>query len=221
MASLQSLYSISVEIIKDLSGGVYTTDSKYSVREVEEKVRQARAFFIQDYFIKSKLRTIDPNWLQSYTPTYTPSIQDNAKQYVKFSVPAILTLPKNAGFFWVGSPTDISRDFDIVSDIGSASNLQKHRYTKLTNDRTSSVVYDNGYIYVYGASRNIRSIVVKAVWEDPLDIPLFDERNSEYPVSGHMIPLIKDMVKKELGYVPQTPADQVNDGRASMEPKHR
>ena len=213
MASKQSLVGIAQSIVKELTGGVFSQDGKYSQRHVMELVRQARAQAIDDYFTKSRMRSVDPNWLQTYTPTYDPAIQDNSKLYMKWVVPAILSLPKGAGVFWVGGVNDVNRDYDGVENRGMASNYQKHRHTKMTNDRTTTAVYESGYLYVYGASRSSRAIQVQAVWDDPMDLPDFDEENSEYPITATLIPMVKDLVKKELGFVPQVRPDYVNDGK--------
>lgn len=213
MSSLQSLKAISDDIRKDISGGRLSTDSPYSERQVMEKIRQNRNIAIQDFWRKGRYKEFDQNWLQEYTPTYDRTIQDVTLPYTKYVCPRILKLDKGAGLFWAGK-TDKYSKFRIYANMSELGNYNEHNLTKAINDKYNGVVYDNGYLYVFGTPQN-RRLMVRAVFEEPQDITAFDAETTEYPVSGWMIPVIKDMVKKELGIAMQVPVDQINDGADS------
>lgn len=91
---------------------------------------------------------------------------------------------------------------------------------KETANTTKAFLYDS-YIYLINPPNLIEQGTIRGVFEDPRDAanyancsgtPCWDD-NSEFPISAHMLPTLKELVVKDLTMLMGTPKDDKGDER--------
>ena len=112
-------------------------------------------------------------------------------------------------------------DKSVSYQITSPTQARWSKYNKYTGNTTKAYLQSNSnYLYLINAPKGIELINIQGVFEDPEDIKNFNNCNgtacfskdSEYPISGHMIPVITELIMtKELKVLATTPTDVSNN----------
>ena len=101
------------------------------------------------------------------------------------------------------------------------SGISKH--TK----NTTRAFFHNGYVYIINAPVGIKKISISLVAEDPREAGQFANcsgnpcytNDDSFPISNHMLPLLKDLVLKDLKIMVSVPSDQRGNESQKTQPQ--
>ena len=203
---------IADRLIRSVSGGTNPVDNKYEPEYVEALVPQIWANAIRiDYNGDGRRggnRRLNYAWSLDFQPTYDATIQVTGVEYLLFACP---------------KPMLISRFLDGLVYVGQ--NLQAKTWTKFTsredianayarnffkNGKDIGYFHNGTYLEVYG-NKNLRSMDIRIIPDNPADVPTFNLETSEYPCDEALMSLMTDLFKADQNININKPADSVFD----------
>jgi hypothetical protein len=216
------------EIIYNLKnlyrGGLTSDDDTISNRQIMFIFNYYRAKLIREDLNKG--RTIDRSIIQNLgcvpvecvDASECCDIIDSGTTIVRTvdPIPEFVELYDKNLLTFVGT-VDKLKSFQITSE----AQVRWSRYNKYTGKTTKAFMRDNGnYLYIVNAPKGIELINIQGVFENPEEAekfnhcdgtPCFDKDN-EYPISSHMLPIINELIMtKELKGLVTTPTDETNN----------
>jgi hypothetical protein len=197
------------QVIRLVSGGTFTDDTRYDPLDIEAKIHYARANVIQQFFTKNK--RISGEWLQTYNAVYDANLQGNI-DFVKFAVPSGIPLDiYRDGFIYVGDKNG-NIAYRRVNNRAELANYNLHRITRISSDRPK-FIYSEGYIEVYGNSM-IKELRIDGVFANPTELPTYNQDIDNYPLSEDLISQVKDfLLKTALSVEQQKQPDLIPDSK--------
>jgi len=204
------LTNLKSQVIRMVSGGIESADTKYDFSDIEDNIHYGRAFVIaQDFQTKKRIAS---SWLQPYIATYSQDMQDSGAKFIRFKVPDVIQLDNyRDGFIYVGG-LNSNIAYRRVNNRAEMANYNNNRITKQTN-RVTKFLYEDGYIEIYG-DNEIRKLRIDGIWQRPTEIPGFNQDVDQYPLGENLVSVLKDyLLKTTLIPEQQKWPDQIADGR--------
>ncbi len=130
----------------------------------------------------------------------------------KFKIPPTLELNYGNAVLEVTSPDLMTKEFSFVP-----FNQFRFSGSGLFNTKSLFVAIRDGYWYVkYGkdnvSPNTIKNIVIRAIFQNPTEVPDYDIDTSNYPINRHILDFMKEMIiKSNLQIILSTPSDETND----------
>lgn len=105
------------------------------------------------------------------------------------------------------------------------SKLEYSGVSKWTKNSTKWFLKD-GYIYIINPPQ-VQKISVTGVFENPSDLANYQncasqacwDTSSQYPISGHMLPTLKQLILEDLMRLKQAPSDEQGDESSKVQNK--
>lgn len=211
--------------LKNIYRGGQTSD--------DETVSDRQLIFIFDYrrakLIREDLnkgRTIDRQLVQDLgcvevecvDAAQCCDIADTGTSVVrtKLPIPKLVEVYERNLLLFVGS-VDKLESYQITDE----AQVRWSKYNKYTAKTTKAFMRSNdNFLYLVNAPKGIEVINIQGVFEDPEAVSKFNhctgqpcfDKDSEYPISAHMIPIINELIMaKELRGLVTTPTDETNN----------
>jgi len=196
------------QVIRLVSGGILTDETRYDFLDIEAKIHYARANVIQNFFAKTK--RISGEWLQTYNATYDLASQES-NEFVRFVVPRTIPLDVfRDGFVYVGDTTG-NVAYRRINNRAELANFNLHRITKIKSD-IPKFIYSEGVIEVYGNNAMTKELRIDGIFANPTELPLYNQDIDNYPLSEDLISAVKDfLLKTSLGVEQQKKPDVISD----------
>lgn len=207
------LDAIVEQVIRAISGGIDTADSRFDGSYIEDKIHEYRILqLIASYNgtrYQAKNRFIHYSYYQNFDISRIERVQDVNVNYVKFPCP---------------SPANISDKVDGLTFVGNRS--KNYSWSKIQSpEQVSQLVklglmdtndigyfYDGQFLRLYG-NLDLENVHVEGVFQNPLDVPDFNPETDNYPMPDDAIPMMIEMMKRmEFNQMVQTVPDYIADG---------
>lgn len=225
-----TLSEIIFDLLNIVRGGVQSSTELISDRQVAFWISNTRNLLIQrDY---DKGRSISDNIIQDLGCIDVSKVDASACCGIKVNCNIVRTNVK------IPNPIETSQR-DLITRVGPIS-LVAPSYTfipyhrapwagngKYNQNSIFAFLHEN-YIYVMGKdTEKFKRINVQGVFEDPTKVSSFNTcagkacytNNSEYPISGKYIEILKEMIlKTNFKLIVTSPTDISGDTKANPEP---
>jgi len=220
MATLNEITYSTLETVK--GSGRYSDDSQITIPHIEFIAINNRAFLIRND--QSKGRSLSDNIIQTLSCVPVTQIDvslcpcrvstDCTIMRTTNKIPRPLELHQKDLITKVSGVDVTSKGWSIIS----FSRASVAGTNKMTKDNTK-VFFHNGYIYLLNPPAGLKYISIDMVAEDPREAAMVSNcagepcytSDSRFPISNYMIPLLKEMILKELQIETQSPVDYKGD----------
>lgn len=202
-----TLSELRSQVVRLISGGVLTDDTRYDFSDIDAQIHYARANVIANFYAKTK--RVSGEWLQTFEATYNKDIQDS-NEFVRFAVPRGIPLDvMRDGFLYVGDTTG-NTSYRRVNSRAELANFNLHRITRINGER-AKFIYSEGEIQVYGNAM-IKELRIDGIFANPTEILTYNIDIDNYPISEDLISALKDFLLKtalsvEASKLPDTISD--------------
>lgn len=231
---MPTLNEIAYDCLNTIRAGVSSDDDTLSLRQLYFQIHNIRAKLIREDLNKG--RSLSQNLIQSLgcldvTPIDASvccgvTVDCNAFRSTE-RLPEPIELYQEDLITRVGSIIVGTRPFDIVP-------IDRIPYMGLTpfsgiNKQTYAAIQDR-YVYLFtpkGNKQLIKKISVSGIWANPTEAARFNScdgvacytEDSQYPISAHMIDLLKQMImQSSLKIAAQAPSDNTGDAKSDPKP---
>lgn len=225
-----TLNEISYDILSNLEGTTrISDDSDFSLEQISFKINTTRAFLIRQD--QAKGRSLSDNIMQ--TIPCMEVIKVNASECCGITSPCELYRTK----LQVPVPIEVYQKDLIVRVSGvditgpswnfvSLAHIPWAGVSKWTKGTTKWFVKDR-YIYILNPP-GVKKISVTGVFEDPRALenyptcsgnPCYSSDVNSYPISGYMLPTLKQLILEDLTRMKQMPEDYRGNEEAKVQPK--
>lgn len=216
---MQTLESLTEEIIAQVQGGVYTDETKFESFFIESIIHQTRSDLLKLQPVVSQL------WVNEYNPPYSVDLQEGDFCSIKIEVPTpIIFSAHGEGLIYVGG-IDGKTPFKRIGYLGDDSLAFQHPLTTPSEEDISYSISakdtDFNFVKVYG-NVSLENILVKVVAYNPTLIPTFRRDKDLYPITGDLITQMKAGVTNRLMVqMASTPSDTLGDTRDPLTDGYR
>jgi hypothetical protein len=205
------------QIIRKVSFGVDTDDSKFNRRALEAQVPQWRSQAILISYNGSRDRAankfLHSDLYQQESLTYNSQAQTTGADFIIFEGAAPLSLNSRAnGCVFVGE-----------HKTGTAfTQLKGPNYYNMAKDagllEPGKVYYEitSGTFKVWG-NLQLRRMYKNFIAADPMEVIDFDPETDKYPVSPDIFDILLKLAAQDLMPQQARAADKINDGAETME----
>lgn len=194
-------------VIIGVQGGIRTTESKFSPENILDNFWECRAVQIGSVYRKSG--RINPVWTQQYIPDFNKDLQDE-KDIIKFEIPAVVQLDEQAlGIMYIGS-IDCLNQYRVFRSRAEYASFRKHRVQR--ESTVPVVVYSDSIVEVHNTSLSKIALRMDSVFYNPTLLPTYNYEESEIPLDGENIGIVRQMVINTLlGKEASTPIKKKQD----------
>lgn len=226
MATLNEITYSTLEAAKGSSR--YSDDSQISITHIEFLAVNNRAFLIRQD--QSKGRSLSDNIIQTLPCVKVNQIDvslcpckvstDCTIMRTENTIPRPIELHQKDLIAKVSGVDISSRGWSIIS-FARASVAGINKFTK----ENTKVFYHGGYIYILNPPAGLQYISIDMVLEDPREAlavlncsgsPCYSS-DSRFPISNYMLPLLKEMILKDLQIETNVKIDYKGDERNKSE----
>lgn len=219
---MATLNEITFDILSTIKGSSrFSDDSTHTIEHIEFMICNIRAFLIRQDLNKG--RSLSDNIIQVLPCVDVTQIDvsecpcsvstDCTILRTTLQLPKSLELHQKDLITRVAGADVLGKGFSIIP-YSRASTAGLNRQTS----NSTKVFLHNRYLYLINPP-NLKKISVSIVAEDPRDAGVFSTcsgiacytNNSEFPISAHMIPTLKELVLKDLKIEIQVPQDTKGD----------
>lgn len=195
-----------------------------NVAESEHLSRTQVELWIKYYRALLIKRDIDKGYDldEAYISTIEPIHLDREENYPgKFTYVGDKELPSLIGFKYRPGVVAVRDMYGNLIQLGHQTKANLQKYRKATCNDYIAWVKGNR-IYVEGDSNQLEWISVDVILEDPTKESECYDPDSEYPIPGHMIPVVVQMIMEhELRMLVSMPSDETNDSHDDNQNKVR
>jgi len=205
------------EILTYQTSGNLTVGRSYTIMDLEKGVTDFRVSGSTINRIGHEFVATSPlcTWGKFGEVRYSEVIPTDKNVLLKTrsTIPPTIELNYGNAILEVTSPDLMSKEFSIVP-----FNQFRFSGNGLFNIKSLFVAIRDNYWYVkYGKDNitpnTIKNIVIRAIFQNPLEVPEYDILTSNYPINNHILDFMKEMiVKSNLQVILGTPSDEANDG---------
>ncbi len=180
-------------VIIAVSGGIRTTESKYSPENIIDNLWECRAVQVSNVY--KKTGRINPLWTQQCLPDFNQDLQDE-KDIVKYAIPPVVELDEFVlGFMYIGSK-DCLKQYRLFRSRAEYANALRHRVQK--ESTVPAVIYSDVILEVHNTKTNKIDLRTDSVFYRPTDLPMFNAELSDIPLDGENIAIVRQMVVNTL-----------------------
>jgi len=192
------------EIRNDLNSGMGYNDSRFDDEYLENKIHTARAALIAQRMMKVG-KFINDAWVQTLDISFVN--RDTDCDVVEFECPNVIsTGSENDGFVYVGHNNGlkpfprIRKGYSTLSQhsIFSQKKEMMWDYKHLEQNRMVLQFYNNN---------KLEYVMVRAMFNNPIEIPNFDKTIDHYPVDASLQREIVDFITADLIRKTQRPVE--------------
>ena len=219
---MPSLNELTFDTLSTIKGSTrFSDDSDHTIEHIEFIICNIRAFLIRQDLNKG--RSLSDNIIQTLPCI---DVQQIDVSECPCSINTDCTIMRTT--LQIPKPIELHQK-DLITRVAGADVLGKGLsiipYSRVStaglNRQTANstkVFLHNRYLYFINPP-NLRKISVSLVLEDPRDASTFNtcsgaicySNESEFPISAHMIPTLKELVLKDLKIEIQVPQDNRGD----------
>lgn len=181
-----------------VAAALSTDESRWSDEYIVSLINSARAEICKDYYFgdknRKKNRRINPLAVQKCYVSKDDDLQDN-DCLVKFPCPAFIGLGRYSdGVRFIGK-ADGTCAFDRARSRGQLANFNKHSVMSVTNEIGVVAMYDGTEKVweIYNDSM-IKEILVEGIFNDPREVPMYNQDMDEYPLNEDYIPELERLI---------------------------
>jgi hypothetical protein len=205
-------------------GGITSDDEDVSGRQLMFHFRNYRAKLVREDLGKG--RTLDRQLIQDLGCVEVEcvdaaeccEIADSGATVLrtKEPIPKLLELYNKNLLTFVGTVDKVT-----PYQVTTPTQARWSKFNKYTGKSTRAYLQSNSnYLYIINAPNGIELINIQGVFENPEEIKNYNNcdgttcfsKDSEYPISSHMIPVITELImSKELKVLASTPTDVSNN----------
>lgn len=202
------------KVVRLMEGGVQTTERRLDDGYVYAVINDARAAVLREDFMKTKRWSSDA--VQVFYPDYDINYQ-NSTFYTRFRIPTgfIQGNAANDGLVYFGSNGECVRDAQNFDRIKNRAELMDFMNNSRTDCfETPAILIEGLNVTVYSKENMVEDLYVVGVFDNPLAIPTYNLKKSEYPLSRDMSVRMYEIIEKgTMLRVFSKPADIVEDAR--------
>jgi hypothetical protein len=197
-------------LIRSVSGGVNTIDSKYEPEYVEALLPQLREQAIKLDFFGSRdraaTRRLDYALTQSTNVTKNVT-QNTSYDYITFTLPKPIALGyQNDGLVYVGQE-DNSVSFSKFMNREDVANAKMRG---MLNGEQIGYIHEGTKLLIFG-NNMLSEVNVRGIFYDPLVVPEFNWQTDDYPVTESILSLMVELFKSSQNVNINKPADNILD----------
>jgi hypothetical protein len=207
------LSEIVSEIKNDLNSGMNYNDSRWDDEYIEAKIHNARATLIGQYMMKLG-KFINDSWVQTLDLRFANREKDG--NIVTFECPDVISIDgQSDGFVYVGHVNGFKPFLRIRKGY---STLTRHSLFA----RKKDIMWDykhmeqnKALLYFYN-NNDLTYITVRALFNNPTQIPNFDKEVDHYPVDANLKREIIELVTADLMRKTQRPVEITNTSQTEI-----
>lgn len=215
---MASQNQIAYDILFNLEGtSRISDDSEIDIEQIYFKIDSTRAFLIRQD--QSKGRSLSDNIIQTLPCLEVQQVSASECCNINSSCTIMRTklrIPRPIELYQKDLITRVSGT-NILSSSWNYIPYAQVEYSGLSkwNKNSTKWFLKDGYIYIINPP-NLTTITVSGVFERPSDLATYKtcsnqacySPESEYPISAHMLPTLKQLILEDLMREKQMPSDQ-------------
>lgn len=190
-------------VIIGVSGGVRTTETKFSPENIQDNLWECRE--VQMQVVYKKTGRINPLWTSQYIPDFSKVLQDE-DNVLKFEIPPFAQLDDQVlGIMYAGSK-DCLNSYRVFRSRAEYASARKHRVQK--ESTVPVIIYSDSIVEVHNTKLSKIDLRLDSVFYNPTKLPTFNSELSDIPLDGDNLSIVRQMVIQTLlGAEAKTPAD--------------
>lgn len=211
MPQLHTLNSIIEDILLESRNNNISESDQLSRLQIEQWITEYRTLLIKRDIDRGKeinpmyMQEINGIQLEDVDASNSPLIQTGKKiKSTSITIPKTIDFNQFTGLLAV---TDIFGNIIQLISENRSKYIQNRKYT-------GSDIYayiKNSKLYFIGAT-DLEYVSIRGIFEDPRDIPGYEDMDSPYPIPASMLMELKELIfTKEIDIV--AISDSTNDGR--------
>lgn len=205
---MNSLNNIIDDIMLELRNSNIVESERISRIQMEQWIRNYRAYLIKQELDRKDIREIDPAYIQTISDIHLDeesNIYGDTWYVGDKELPSLINAKQKPGIVCVKDKVG------NLIQLGSQTKMNYQKYRKYTCGDYIAYLKGNK-IYVEGGSNVLEYIDVDVIAQDPAALVDCFDPDAPYPVPARMIPTIKDLIfSKELNIMKQMETDKTND----------
>lgn len=209
---MPNLRQVADILIRSVSGGVNTSDSKYDPEYVEALIPQLRekAMKIEYFGDRNNAGTgrLDYSWFQNVTVPVNDSQVEGA-DYIKFVFPKPVSLGRKVnGLVYIGQKLN-SVEFKQFLNRSDVANM---KIRGIFDGTVIGYIWESYNLVVFG-NNMLEEVDGWVIAANPQSVSGFNIEVDDYPVSDSLIRIMSDLFKIDQNVNIQKPADTVLNGQ--------
>lgn len=208
---MSTLREIVHRILSNIGGGNTTDETRFDELYIESKIHTARASILSALTKQSLSDRINEACVQAYSVELLEAQVEAGCDVVKFPCPTVIRLDdRHDGFIYVGHVNSQKPFIRIRSNYTALSMHSMFQKEKgIVWDYQAD--YDGKfYIHIY-KNPKFRKLLVKALFNDPTEVPNYRTDIDQYPIDAAMENDIVEQISVELMRKMVRTADVVSD----------
>lgn len=205
------------QVIRKVSSGINSDDSKFNRRALEAQVPQWRCSAILISYNgsrdKAANKLLHPDLFQQETLLYNSQIQVAGADYIIF--PGAMPLSLNArvnGCVFVGEKL---HGIPFIQ-------LKGPNYFNMVNDagliEKDKVYYElSAGIFKVWNNKELKKLFKNFIAADPMEVAGYDPETMPYPISPDIFDIMLKLAMQDLMPEQMRPADKINDGAETLD----
>lgn len=199
---MKTLRQIVESAIATVSAGVFSDDRNITTDQLELKVHEARALWIQQTYAQTK--QIHPDWIQRFYPDYIAEAQGEKCRTV-FKLPTVILFSDGTDGLRYFGASSYADDFMRISSRTALASMMRHSVMK--TGRRNYVLLQNGIGECYTIVK-IKDPICEGVFSFPTDIETYNKNEHQYPCEPAGIDfiekyLVQTVLRMEISTSPE------------------
>ena len=195
---MSTITEIVQRIISNVNGGITTDEVRFDDAYIESKIHTARASILS----ASQKQPMSDRINESCVQAYSVEILDDDVQadcdVVRFPCPSVIRLDdRHDGFIYVGH---INQQKPYIRLRTNFTALSMHSIFAKEKEVVWDYIVDydgSSYINVYKNTK-LRKLLVRAIFNDPTDVPNYRPDVDQYPIDAAMENEIVEAISTDL-----------------------
>lgn len=209
------LEKLTSQCIRAVSAGMANAESRFERRAVEDLIAEETRFTYLEMYNGAKdlagNKFLPQEIILPVSLTFNKDIQDEEADYIVFPLETgVVRLGEHANGLTYAGKGKTAKSFTQVKSWEHASIL--YELGEIAPGGAEHILVESDRIVLFG-NKQLKSLTVRAVWEDVRRLASFDEYTDDWPIPGDLIPRLIEKVSMRLMRMAamQTP-NQTNDG---------
>lgn len=212
------LEKITSQCIRAVSAGLANAESRFERRAIEDLIAEETRFTYLEMYNGAKdlagNKFLPQEIILTVNLAFNKNVQDEEADYIVFPLQTgVVRLGEHLNGLVYAGKGKTAKSFDQAKSWEHASIL--YELGEIAPGGREHVLVESDRLVVFG-NKQLKSLTVRAVWEDPRKLSSFDEYTDDWPIPGDLIPRLIEKVSMRLMRMAATQVpNQTNDGNDS------
>jgi hypothetical protein len=213
---MSTLREITQRIISNVSGGITTDEVRFDDAFIESKIHTARASILSAGYKQPYSDRINEACVQAISVEILDDDIQADCDVVRFPCPSVIRLDdRQDGFIYVGH---INQQKPFIRLRSNFTALSMHSIFQKEKEVVWDYIVDyDGYSYInVYKNTKLRKLLVRAIFNDPTDVPNYRIDVDQYPIDAAMENEIVEAISTDLLRKTVRVADAISDSQDTI-----